>query len=218
MPAQTIDPNKLRVAIRKMSDTQVYYMLEEAIDLLPQTKLHKLVARFLDPDQLRPDSKAKGSLLKDLRTFEKASLEGGYYEDFNVNSKNYMEISKGTRAWIAECNRLLDRCVAAVGKQDLTDTQQAFDIIFGLLDRVDECLDDIVFFADEGGSWQVGVDWKRVLAAYFTCLASTTEPDEYAHRVFEVIEAYDSYQKAKHLASARKRAAPAQRKALGKAP
>ncbi|MBL7189453.1 MAG: hypothetical protein ISS70_24255 [Phycisphaerae bacterium] len=218
MPAQPIDPDKLRVAIRKMSDTQVYYMLEEAIDLLPQTKLHKLVARFLDPGQLRPDSKTKGSLLKGIKAFQKASLEGRYYEGFNVNSKNHMEMSKGTRAWIAECNRLLDRCVAAVGKQDLTDTQQAFDIIFGLLDRVDECHDDILFFADEGGSWQVGVDWQKVLAAYFTCLSATSEPDEYARRVFKVIEAYDSYSKAKHLATARKNATPPQRKALRKAP
>jgi len=53
--------------------------------------------------------------------------------------------------------------------------------------------------------------------AYFACLAPTTEPEEYARRVLAVIEAYDSYSKAKHLATARKIATPAQRKALRKA-
>jgi hypothetical protein len=26
---------------------------------------------------------------------------------------------------------------------------------------------DVIFFADEGGSWQVGVDWERVLPPWF---------------------------------------------------
>jgi len=220
MPTQPIDINKLHGAIRKMSNDQVFYMLEEAIELLPQVKLTKLVKEFLDLEQLRPDTKAKGSLLKDVKVFEQASLKGEYYEGFMVNSKNYMEMSKGTRSWIAKCNRLLDRCVSAVGKskQQPVDIQQAFDIIFGLLDHIDECHDDVIFFADEGGSWQVGVDWKKVLAAYFKCLSATSAPDKYAHRVFAVIEAYDSYSKTKHLATARKLANPQQRQALRKPP
>ena len=220
MPTQPIDINKLHSAIRKMSNDQVFFMLEESLEMLSQTRLNQLVKQYLNLDQLRPDAKAAGSLLKDVTAFEKASLKGTYYEDFMVNSKNYMEMSKGTRSWIAECNRLLDRCVVATtkGKADPLDIQEAFDIIFGLLDHIDECHDDVIFFADEGGSWQVGVDWKKVLAGYFTCLSTTSEPDEYAHRVIEVIEAYDSYSKTKHLTIARKLANPQQRQALRKAP
>ncbi len=36
----------------------------------------------------------------------------------------------------------------------------------------------------------------------------TTEPEEYARRVLEVIEAHDSDSKAEHLATARKNATP----------
>ena len=37
------------------------------------------------------------------------------------------------------------------------------DILFGLLNHIDKGNDSVVFFADEGGSWQVGVDWAKVL-------------------------------------------------------
>jgi hypothetical protein len=209
-----IDREKLHVALHRLSDKQIFYILEEAIDLLPEAKLLKLVKSFMDPAALRPDRKAKGSLLADVKVFEKASLAGEYYEAFRVNSRNYMEKSRGTETWIAECERLLDRCVAEAGRGDPTEVCQAFDTIFALLDHVDACLDDVVFFADEGGSWQVGVDWGNVLPAWFTCLAATTEPDEYARRVAEAIDKNGSYRRDKLLTKARKVATPEQRKAL----
>jgi len=214
MASQTIDRDKLRGAIRRLGDEEIYYMLDEAIDLLPQTKLEKLVAGFLDPTQLRPDSERKGNLLSDVKAFEKASLQSDYYDDFDVNSKNFMDTSKGTLAWIAECNRLLDRCVAQAKTGDHSETREAFETLFGLLHRIDECLDDVVFFADEGGSWQVGVDWDKTLPAWFECLSATAEPDEYAHRVVEVVDGFEKHSSEKHLTAAHRAATPAQSKAL----
>jgi len=209
-----IDRDKLRAAIRKMGDRYVFEMLYEAIDLLPGAKLTKLVSRYFDPAQLRPDGKTKGNLLAEVKAFEKASLGGDYYEGFNVNSKNYMEMSEGTQAWIAECERLFDCCVAQAKKGDPAQVREAFDILFALLDHIDEGLEDVIFFADEGGSWQVGVDWSKVLPAWLTCLSATAEPEEYARRVIEIVEKHDNYRRDKHLAVARKIATEAQRKAL----
>ena len=112
VPHPQIDREKLRAAIRTLGDEYVFYMLDEAIDLLPEAKLAKIALRYIDPARLRPDSSAKGGLLADVTQFEQASLRGEYYEGFNVNSKNFMDKSKGTRAWISECHRLLDRCQA----------------------------------------------------------------------------------------------------------
>lgn len=36
------------------------------------------------------------------------------------------------------------------------------DVFYMLDDAI-----DVIFFADEGGSWQVGVDWERVLPPWF---------------------------------------------------
>ena len=214
MAGQQIDRDKLRAAIRKLGDEYVFYMLDEAIDLLPQTKLLKLVKSYIDPSNLYPDDKAKGNILSDVKAFEKESLAGEYYEDFTVNYKNCMDNSTGTTAWIAECRRLLDRCVAQENKRDHAEVRQAFDIIFGLLDHIDECFDDVIFFADEGGSWQVGVDWEKVLPPWFRVLSATAEPEEYARRISDLLENHYNYGSKNMFAVAYKTATPAQRAAL----
>ena len=214
MAGEQIDRDKLRAAIRKLGDKYVYYMLDEAIDMLPQTKLLRLVKRYIDPSKIRPDGKAKGNLLATVKAFEKASLAGEYYEDFNVNSKNCMEKSTGTTAWIAECRRLLDRCVAQEKKGDPAEVRQALDIIFGLLDPIDECLDDVIFFADEAGSWQVGVDGDKILSPWFKVLSATAEPEEYARRITGLLAHHYNYGSKKRLAVARKTVSQAQRQAL----
>ncbi len=101
-----------------------------------------------------------------------------------------------------------------IKKSDAAQVCEAFETIFGLLRHIDEGRDDIIFFADEGGSWQVGADWRRVLPAWFTCLAATAQPEEYARRVVETVYGFDGRNGKKHLAAARRIATPAQRKAL----
>lgn len=214
MVERQIDRDKVHVAIRRMGHESVLSLLDEAIDMLSEAELVRLVKGYLDPAKLRPGRKGKGGLLAEVKAFEKASLAGEYYESFNVNSKNCMQKSGGTRAWIAACERLLHRCVAAVGENDPAEVCQAFDILLTLLDHIDEGCDDIIFFADEGGSWQVGVDWAKVLPAWFTCLSATAEPEEYARRVVEVVDKHEKYRHDEHLAKARRTATPAQRKAL----
>jgi hypothetical protein len=83
-----------------------------------------------------------------------------------------------------------------------------------LLRHIDECLDDVIFFADEGGSWQVGVDWQRVLPAWFRCLSATSQPLEYATQVITVVDDFGHHARDKHMSSAKRVATPAQRKAL----
>jgi hypothetical protein len=66
--------------------------------------------------------------------------------------------------------------------------RQAFGILFGLLDHLDEGRDDIVFFADEGGAWLVGVDWKAVLPPWFKVLSATAQANEYTRRITGLLE------------------------------
>jgi hypothetical protein len=90
----------------------------------------------------------------------------------------------------------------------------AFDTIFGLLDHVDECREDVVFFADEAGSWQVGVDWDKVLPPWFRVLSSTAEPQEYVRRITDLLNHHCKHKSEKMLAVAYETAKPAQRKAF----
>jgi hypothetical protein len=190
MATPPIDRDKLRVFVRQLDGEDLLVLLDRAIDLLPKTKLPKLIKDYARPTDLRPDRDSATGLLAAVRRFHQESLKGRYYEDFNVNSKNYREKSRGTQTWIAECHRLLDLCVAASTTGDLVETRTTFELIFNLLFEINECRVDIIFFADEHGAWQVGVHWREVMPAWFRCLAASTEPDDYARLVHAMISYY----------------------------
>lgn len=213
-----IDRDKFRTVVRKLGNKYVFFMLDDAIELLPLSKLHKIAKKYVDLKRLCPDAEnaTRPSLLAEVKLFEKASLAGEFYESFDVNSKNDTEQSAGTSAWIASYLRLLDRCVIAAKKSNPAEVRQAMDILFGLLDHIDKCQDDVIFFADEGGSWQVGVDWPKVLPAWFKVLSATAEPEEYAERITTLISCHYQYGRDKMLAIARRTATKEQRKALAK--
>jgi hypothetical protein len=214
---RALDRDKVRAAIRTLPTESVRYMLIDAVELLPPARLHAVARKYLDVKRLRlnPRKTRQANLLADVKAFERASLAGEFYESFDVNSKNFMEKSRGTTHWIAECRRLVDRCATNEQTEEPATVCQAFDILFGLLDRLDEGRDDVVFFADEGGAWQVGVDWRTVLPAWFRVLSTTAQPEEYAQRISRVLERHYSYGSSRMLGVARKIATPAQRVALG---
>jgi hypothetical protein len=190
-----VDLAKLRAMLRKQPRQTIYSMLDEAVGLLPKAKLERLAARFMNVQGLRPDApsaSAPRGLLAEVEAFAEASRRGDYFETFNVNSKNCTEESNGTSAWIAECNRLLDRGVArakAKGHSAQAEVLASFDILFDLIDRAGSCDLDIVFFADEGGVWSFGIDWSTVLSAWVGCIARQAKDDaSYEQRVAEVID------------------------------
>lgn len=214
MAKSGIDRDRLRAHVRRLHKRELLQLLDRAIDLVPDTRLAALVEGSVAPGKLRPDGGSARRLLKSVEVFREASLRGDYYEAFDVNSKNFMEKSGGTETWFAECERLFVRCAAAAKKRPDRDAREAFEILFGLLRNIDRGDDDIVFFADEGGSWEAGVDWRDVLPRYFDCLAATAQPDEYARAATSVIEAFVAYDRDRYLRAARSCANPAQKKAL----
>jgi hypothetical protein len=70
--------------------------------------------------------------------------------------------SAGTDTFRIEFERLERACVDGVGKIADIELRQSFEILFGRLRAIDACCDDIIFFDDEGGSWQLGVDWLKI--------------------------------------------------------
>lgn len=115
-----IDRDKFRAAIGKLGDEYVFYMLDDAIDLLPPAKLNRIVRKYLDLKRPTPDSDkaTNGSLLAKLKAFENAGLAGEYYESFDVNSRNFTKKSDGMKGRTSECRRLLDCCVKEAKTRD----------------------------------------------------------------------------------------------------
>ncbi len=191
-------------------------LLDRAIGLLSADKVADLFQGFADvrAPSMGGRHRRRTSLLAAVKAFEEASLRHDYYDPFDVNSKNFTETPEGTSAWIAECGRLFERCIEESGLQSAAAVCEAFEILFGLLRLLNRDPDRVIFFADEGGAWQVDVRWAEVLKAWCGCLSATATPGDYAHKVFDVIDEFDRHHRARHLASARRAATQPQRAAL----
>ena len=214
MDDRPLDREKLRTAIRTMGGDYIFYMLDDAITLLPEAKLRNLIGSYLDATDLCSDGTKKQNLLADAKSFQKASLSGSYHNGSAGRGMNREEDPIETLSWIADCRRLLDRCTKQTARRNAAEVCQTFEIVFGLLDHIDECHDDVVSFADEGGSCQMGFDWENVLPAWFNALSATVEPAEYARRIDAVLNRHYALGHTRMLAVARNTATPAQRKAL----
>lgn len=219
MARKRIDWETLEPALRKLRKDALLQVLHHAYQALPASRIGAVFGEHVDLTLLNPSVAARkgaeaSGLLRAVKQFHADSLSGEYYESFNVNSRNFMDKSEGTELWISECNQLFDKGVELSRKGTHAEVRTAMDLLFELLDALDSGEDGIVFFADEGGSWQVGVDEDKVLPAYFTSLAAVVEPEEYASRVLALIEDRGSYDSRKLLSAARKAANEAQRKAL----
>jgi hypothetical protein len=214
MKTEPIDKNKLRAKVKTMGPEYRYQMLDEAIDLLPPTKLARLVKSYIHLDDLKPDHESTTGLLNAVKRFQKASLARQYFEAFDVNSKNCTQQSGKTQAWIADCKRLLRDCIKAVSQAQNQDARQGFDILFDLLRHIDRDPDSIIFFADEAGSWQVGCDWRTIMPAWFRCLSATADPEQYAAEVVRSVHDLVGHDHERHIAVARRVATREQRQAL----
>ncbi len=179
-------------------------ILGRAFVALPSTKARWVFGDAVELAEVcEPRGKRTGQMLDEVKRFHSRCLSGHYYQDFAVNSRNFTHTSAGTQEWIAEMNRLFSRCAEASKEGRHPESRAAFDLLFDLMSQVDECRDDIVFFADEGGSWQVGADLDALLPAYFASLAATTEPAEFAERSLALIRELGDYDRGKYLRLAR---------------
>ena len=202
MAGAGIDREKVKVLIRSLETRELRNVAERAVDLLSTAKLPVLIKGYARPAQLRRDGHSAASLLKNVRRFRDRSLAGAYFESFNVNSRNFMDKSRGTDTWIAEFLRLMTRCASTAATKEPLLVRTAFEMLFNLLLEVDECRDDIIFFADEGGSWQVPVMWGEVLPAWFRTLAPTASPADYASGVRATISYFAHYEVEPLMAAA----------------
>ncbi|MFZ4580272.1 MAG: hypothetical protein ACOYOB_17960, partial [Myxococcota bacterium] len=209
-----VNRDQLREWALKQPAADVLVLLDRALERLSESDLDAVLADYVHLDEFRAEAGPSLTLYEAVKAFHAASLRGAYYEGFNVNSRNFTMLSGGTQRWLAEFDRLLRRCVAAAPDSGCErQVRDAFELLFDLLSQIDECRDDIVFFADEGGSWQAGVNWPAVIPAWCRCLAATATPEEYAAAVVKVIDEFARHDRAKLLGSARQLATQPQRAA-----
>ena len=187
---------------------------ERATELLSAGKLSAMLADFMPLNEVEVTSSAPASLIDDVRLFHAASLGGEYYEECRGHSNNVDDQSRRTDAFIAEFDRLTRWCIRAAKTAPPLAVREAFELLFELLRHIDKGDDAIIFFADEGGSRDIGVDWRLVFPAYFRCVGETASAHVFVQVVDQVIRDFADYQRPYHLQAAHRVANPAQKAAL----
>jgi hypothetical protein len=214
MTGRATDLEKLRLELRRLPRGDLLIIAERATELVSKAKLKSLLGDYVLVDTLAETRSRQMPLLEEVQTFHRASLGGRYFESFSANSGNFMERSRGTDTFIAEFVRLLGRCVRAADTEPRKVVREAFELLFGLLRHLDEAHDDVIFFADEGGSHQIGINWRAAFPAYFRCLTETASPEEFSTIVDQAITAFADHERPLHLKTACKVASAAQQTAL----
>ena len=209
-----IDRDKVRAEARKLDGTGLRVWLDRAIDMLPDEAFPDLIEDYVWLKNVLADERTRPDLLHTIRRFHRESVGGRYYQDFDVNSRNFMEKSRGTETFIAEHSRLIDACLKADRAGEMEIVREGLRLLIDLMVRVDRCEEDIVFFADEAGSWQVGVAWKKVLPVWFRSLAPGADPYDWAEDVIDALNAFAGPDLDALLEAARDVASPEQREAL----
>jgi hypothetical protein len=207
---------KLRSELRALRRVDLLIIAERAADLVPRGKLKTLLHDFVLVDTLPSAKSPQPTLFEEVQAFYTKSLAGQYYESFDVNSKNFTELSMGTESFLAEFHRLLTKCVRAAKEGPPQPVRDAFELLFRILERIDESQDDVIFLAKEAGSWQVGVAWRMVFPIYFRCLAETASAAEFGRIVNQVVRTFARQDWAHFRLEASKVANAAQAAALNK--
>ncbi len=188
-------------------------ILDCVVASTPKEGLARLLRGHAALDELREGPKGARPLLKAAKLFRNASINREYYDSFEVNSKNFTQVSAGTRKWIDDLGRYMDSCVAQAKAGPADVVREAFEVLFDLVRRNDRG-EDWLFFADEGGSWMFGLNCRVILSAYFKCLGATAKAKEYAKAVEVAADALVRHDKELAFGLARTAATPEQRRAL----
>lgn len=130
-------------------------------------------------------------------------MTGSYYEYVEINNRGTQALSHGTQAFIAEFDRLINQCVAFANKNPGVAVRTAFDFLFSMLRKIDEATDDFLFFADDGGVLNIGVDWRHVFPSYFQCLAVSEAEDAYFSAAESVVDDFAWESREQYLSDAR---------------
>lgn len=208
------DREKLRTELRVLSRGALLVIAERATERMSDADLKEILGDCLDIVALGTGGSHPAAVHEAVQRFCHDSRGGHYFDSIDTPDRELMRRSRGTDAFVAEFDRLLSQCLRAADAGQHRLARQAFELLFGLLRRIDEAHDDIVFFADEAGAWQVGVNWCRVLPAYFRCLAETALAEEFAATVDQVIRSFAEHERPWHLGKAHSAATAAQQSAL----
>jgi hypothetical protein len=149
-------------------------------------------ADYATPEQVATAAREPSPALLDaVRSFVECARRGDYYDPVFCSGRHYDAWPRATHNFSARLDLLFERCKAEASSGDPAEICTAYEHLFQLVRHIDECRDDVVFFADEAGSGQLGIAWASVLPPYLRCLSGLLGPNELAARKAALVEEFD---------------------------
>ena len=196
MSQPPVDLTKLRAQLALLDAGSIRALLDLALDELTPDAMARVFKNHVHLDRMRITQAVPPTLLEEVEDFHARALRGEFYEVLHHRHRGPDE-SRGTQVFHATFGRLEQRCVEAPRVGHEAEIRRAFELLFDLMRQIDECRDDIVSWSDEGGAWQLGVDWPAVMAAWCPCVAAASTLEEYRAAVAEVSELMSSAERAR---------------------
>lgn len=163
----------LRSAYEQMNTEQRRYVFGKTISVMP------------------PESVNGKNLLDQIKVFSRQSYSGYYYEPFEINSKNFMDVPEETEEWFEKMGDFLKASMQLTSQGEHKDAVNCFRKLFVLIGKMEE--GDEIVFGDEIGSWMIPGDEIAYHVAYFTSLAAISSPEEFTNTAVLLVRR-DSWQ------------------------
>jgi hypothetical protein len=174
--------------LRRTDREGLLVMLVRALKSVPASELESIFGQYAHPREIGDiEPQAPRPLLKAVGDFTDAALRGEFYVGSSRGVPNSFEVGLDFEA---QLELLFDRCIAEASTGDPAEVCAAYERLLDLLREIDKFEKDIVFFADEGGVCQLGINWQRVLSGYVFSLVKTTSGTEFRRVALAVIEEF----------------------------
>ena len=147
-----VDLQELRRSLGQFTRGELLIVAQRAAEIVPAGALPSLLNGLIELKSGLALAHKPATLLDEVQRICAEGIGGKLCVSFELNSRNCSEQSRGTDAFIAEFDRLIAKCVRAAETGRCQTVAQAFETLASLLRAIDAGNDDVLFFADEGGS------------------------------------------------------------------
>lgn len=176
-------------SIRTLERERLLILLARTLDHVASKDLEALLAEHERGTSLPATPHRVGSLLEEVEHFCEETRAGAYFQEWWAKGKygSYLPSPK-TEEFGAKLTLLFELGVTEAKEGDPQEVCNAYELLLALLHDIDHFeRDELVFWGDEPGTWQLGIDWACVIPPYLQCLSKVLCPEEFADKASALI-------------------------------
>ncbi len=173
--------------LTKLKKDEVIALAEAALSRLPADEREELLETFVPakkpkPARKRHPSPQPSSFRRKVKAFVDESLAGKYYViTCEKNERGFYKTPQSTKDW---CRKVEQLCADSLLLSRDGEDETVAEVLEQLLDVMGKSEGDreIVWAEEWGVSWNIQVDFEKLLRTFFKALSTTASPEVFARR------------------------------------